>query len=79
MSSRAVDGCGQYGALGDKYDVLAAEFLFQFTHKSGLDLVVIFKLLERNRDDDGFSATVHLELSRASDAQAAEVGLQLSR
>lgn len=57
---------------------LEPEFLLKLTDKSCLDLVEVLQLTERNEDDDGFAATVKLELLRGRDVQIMEISLQLS-
>ncbi len=54
------------------------EFLLQLTDKSGLDLVEILQLTERNEDDDGLAAAIKLELLGSGDVQIVKIGFQLS-
>ncbi len=42
--------------LGNKYNVFAAELLLKLTNQTDLDLLVLFQLGNRNKDDDGLLA-----------------------
>ena len=53
------------------------ELLLKLTDNSGLDLVEILKLAERNEDNDSLAATIKVELLSGRNEGAVKVSLQL--
>ncbi len=52
---------GENTSLGNKYNMFAAELLLELTDQTHLDLLVLFQLGNRNKDNDGLLA-LHINL-----------------